>query len=104
MEGFSIRNRAYYRDKRRKAINKKIRIIKIKYSFDFIDSSKREPGRLSKAKVHCSCKMCKFEKFYGIERYNYLSKLEAIKNELNLMEQEYPMENETQKECYKGIS
>lgn len=47
--------------------------------------------------------MCKFEKFYGIEKYNHLSNLESIKNELNLMEQEYLIKNEVQKENYKEI-
>lgn len=48
------RSREYYRNKRKKAINKKYFILKHIYLYDEYTCK----GKLSKGKVHCSCWMC----------------------------------------------
>lgn len=57
------------RHHRNRIINKKLfiyrHILLIDLSDDFIE------GRFSKGKVHCSCRMCKYEKYHGIERLDY---------------------------------
>ncbi|WP_091270606.1 hypothetical protein [Alteribacillus persepolensis] len=80
------RNRAYYRHQRKKAINKKSRIIKNTQLFDdkdeMMDIRLRQPGRLHKMKVHCSCKMCKYEKHFAIPKARLKAEWRAMEKEI----------------------
>lgn len=49
------RHRGNRRDMRQRKIDRKERIIKEQNDFYFY---KDQPGRLNKAKIHCSCPMC----------------------------------------------
>lgn len=40
-------------------------------------------GMLDKGKVHCSCKMCKYEKHYKIEKHTVKSKKDSMKKEID---------------------
>lgn len=40
-------------------------------------------GRLNKGKVHCSCRMCKYEKFHGIEKDKVKGKLKDMKGQID---------------------
>lgn len=52
-------SRAYYRDQRRRHIDRKKRIIKLQNGYWYYEHE----GILSKGKIHCSCWMCR-RKFY----------------------------------------
>lgn len=56
------RTRAYRRDVRKRAIKRKKRICQKNYGWDWY----KEDGKYSKGKIHCSCKMCKYGKHFGI--------------------------------------
>lgn len=60
---------AYNRHHRNRIIRKKLFILKEILLLDLDDTFVK--GSLFKGKVHCSCRMCKYEKFYGIEKYKY---------------------------------
>jgi hypothetical protein len=52
------RNRSYYRYQRRKAIAKKVRLIRsAMISWRLV--TRQDIGRLAKGKIHCSCSMCR---------------------------------------------
>lgn len=77
------RNRGYYRHQRKRAIKRKLHILKnIKnYEDDYVTA--KTVGQLNKGKVHCSCPLCRFEKFYNIEHYKYKSMEKENKKEIN---------------------
>lgn len=75
------RSRDYYRHQRKRVINKKLDIIKNAWHNDDHPWIK-EPGNLSKAKLNCSCKMCKYEKHYHIPAPKTKSKLDLMELEL----------------------
>lgn len=55
-----MRNRGYYREKRRNAIKRKFNILKNNWGSDeAIKHFQDSKGKLSKGKVHCSCRMCR---------------------------------------------
>lgn len=59
------RNAAYYRHNRYRTINRKKNILAgriWKYKYD---------GMYSKGKIHCSCKMCNFDKVHGYDIFRY---------------------------------
>lgn len=67
------RNRAYYRHQRSRVIAKKTKIFTEFWGNDLSLFKKGEyypfpVGRWAKGKVHCSCKMCKYEKHYRIPK------------------------------------
>lgn len=57
-----MRNRAYFRNMRRKSIQRKKRISNSVYGFDWY----KHDGQYSKGKIHCGCGLCKFGKKYGL--------------------------------------
>lgn len=77
----------YYRHQRERAIKRKVNIIKNVWNYSNDDLLLHpwliKPGKLSKGKLHCSCKMCKYEKHYQILKIKYKSKLGSMKNEID---------------------
>lgn len=69
-KNFKKRSRSYYRNQRKRVIAKKMFICNTVFGNNMEDL-KSDKRCYSKAKVHCSCRMCKYEKFYGIEKYKY---------------------------------
>lgn len=57
-----MRDRAYLRDVRNRKIQRKKRISKSVYGFDWY----KHDGQYSKGKIHCGCELCKFGKRYGL--------------------------------------
>lgn len=80
------RSKNYYRHQRDRAIKKKQFVIKNVWNYSNDDLLLhpwfRIPGKLSKGKIHCSCKMCKYEKHYRILKYKHKNKLVSMKNEI----------------------
>ena len=75
------RSKAYIRHQRERIIRKKWTILK--------DVMLRESefmpvrGRLSKGKVHCSCRMCRYEQFHSIPKAKHKAKLKAMEQEID---------------------
>ena len=63
------RNMGYYRAQRKKAINRKKRIIRDQHNYWNV----RFDGELSKGKIHCSCPLCRRKS------YDY-AKMQDIRN------------------------
>ncbi|MFC5591239.1 hypothetical protein ACFPRA_20360 [Sporosarcina soli] len=80
------RSSSYYRYQRKRAINRKLRIIKYAWGVDETDAIVhpyiKHPGKLSKAKLNCSCKMCKYEKHYDIPKPNVKSKKDLMQRDI----------------------
>lgn len=76
------RTKAYYRYQRNRSIQRKLTIIKNVWGYD--EHSDREhpymlkPGKLSKGKLNCSCKMCKYKKHYDIPKKQTKSTLDLM--------------------------
>jgi hypothetical protein len=61
------RNRGYYRQQRTRAINRKKGILKRIGGDEYVFAwAQNEPNRLSKGKIHCSCRMCRKKSYDGI--------------------------------------
>lgn len=75
------RNRAYYRHHRRRVIKRKWRIAL--HNGWFIRQEKR--GKLSKGKVHCSCKMCQAK----TRKLGFPINQQAIWDDMNKQIQDY---------------
>lgn len=56
-----MKDRAYLRDVRKRKVQRKKRICKAVYGFDWY----QHDGQYSKGKIHCGCGLCKFGKKYG---------------------------------------
>lgn len=65
------RNASYRRHKRKVHIQRKKKILKEIYHYKGCDFSKKQIGFLDKGKVHCSCKICKYEKHFNISKKKY---------------------------------
>lgn len=81
------RSKFYYRHQRERVIAKKVYIYTVVMGIELIDyrNGRDFPhfkGRFSKGKVHCSCKMCKYEKHYNIPKHTHQSKWNAMKKEI----------------------
>lgn len=81
------RNRSYYRNHRERAIKRKVHVFQNIWGIDLIkyENGIEIPfpvGRWSKGKVHCSCKMCKYEKYYNIEKTKYKEKKRLMEEEI----------------------
>lgn len=59
------RSRAYTREVRNKAIRRKKRICEDVY-YPSISSWYPHDGQYSKGKIHCSCPICTYEKYYKL--------------------------------------
>jgi len=42
-----------------------------------------ERGRLSKGKIHCSCRMCRYKQFHSIPKAKHKAKLKAMEQEID---------------------
>ena len=69
------RTRAYRRDVRKRTIKRKKRICKKMYGRDWYNAD----GKYSKGKIHCGCKLCKYEKYYGIPTIREMRENEYVK-------------------------
>lgn len=85
------RNSGYYRHHRERVINKKLYILKNIWNVDEDNHPwVKYPGKLSKAKLNCSCKMCRYEKHYNIQSPKNKSKLDLMKKDIiNYLEGEF---------------
>ncbi|MBM0065469.1 hypothetical protein [Alkalicoccobacillus gibsonii] len=77
------RNKNYYRHHRSRIIKKKLDFLKNVRKSDNDDPLIKTPGLLSKGKVHCSCKMCKYDKHFDVPKRQDQSKYECMNNELD---------------------
>ncbi|MFE3576775.1 hypothetical protein [Lysinibacillus sp. NPDC059133] len=75
------RSKAYIRHQRERIIRKKwaiLKDVKLRES-DFMPVR----GRLSKGKVHCSCRMCRYEQFHSIPKTKHKAKLKTMEQEID---------------------
>ena len=75
------RTRAYTRHQRRRVIKRKLLIIRNVWSQEA--HLLQVEGKLSKGKIHCSCRMCRFEQFHKIPKSKVKAKLKAMKEEMD---------------------
>ncbi|EGQ27520.1 hypothetical protein HMPREF9372_0511 [Sporosarcina newyorkensis 2681] len=76
------RSRAYTRHQRERIIKKKVSILR-----DILGYEERHlpiRGTLSKGKVHCSCKLCRYEQVYGIPKAKHRVIWEAMEKEMDI--------------------
>lgn len=78
-----MRGLAYNRDTRNKKIAEKKRKSFFAYGSDFYDKD----GKYAKGKIHCSCPICKYSKFFGIKvrceaisDYDYMEQMKDLTN------------------------
>lgn len=81
------RTRAYRREVRNKTIARKKRICRAIYciSLGGVDnpgSWYKHDGQYSKGKIHCSCKLCTYSKWYGLPTLTDMKELECLKDAL----------------------
>lgn len=75
------RSKAYNRHQRERSIKRKWVILK--------DVLQRESdsmpvrGTLSKGKVHCSCRLCRFEQYHGISKPKIKARWKAMQKEID---------------------
>lgn len=79
------RNRAYRRHQRRRVIQRKLYITTVARGWNEEQKLIQQPGRLSKAKTHCSCAMCKYEKHYKVLKKQYRAKLDGVEKEIDYL-------------------
>lgn len=75
------REKSYYREMRRKHINRKKNIVKKAYSL--IDDYYEHDGMYSKGKIHCSCWMCRRKSY---DEARMMDKRNAAKQIYSLQE------------------
>ncbi|MGE7114384.1 hypothetical protein [Lysinibacillus sp. NPDC047702] len=75
------RSKAYIRHQRERVIRKKCFILKNVFLRENYHMPVR--GTLSKGKIHCSCRMCRYEQFYSIPKAKHKAKLKAMKQEID---------------------
>ncbi len=75
------RTKAYVRHQRERIIQRKWAILKHVYRTEQEWMPVR--GKLSKGKVHCSCRMCRYEEFHGIPTAKYKAKWQAMQQEID---------------------
>jgi len=75
------RSKAYTRYQRERIIQKKWTILKdvILRESEFMPVR----GRLSKGKIHCSCRMRRYEQFHSIPKAKHKAKLKAMEQEID---------------------
>mgnify|MGYP001050324400 CR=1 FL=1 len=81
------RSRSYYRHQRNRAIKHKLNIVTKVWWYDdegdILHPWIAHPGKLSKAKLNCSCNLCKFDKNFKIEKPHIKAKLNQMKKEID---------------------
>lgn len=77
------RNREYRRKQRRRAIKRKLGILKGIGENEYVRAWTRgRPGRLAKGKIHCSCPLCR-TKFYDCLPHREKKQREAARQALS---------------------
>ena len=77
------RNRAYYRMQRRRAITRKIGILRRIGGEEYVHMwSGGKPGRFAKGKIHCSCSLCRMKSYDELARRDKRS-LESAAQQLD---------------------
>lgn len=79
------RTTAFYRDARRKTINRKKEIIKKQNYYWFYSHE----GMLSKGKIHCSCPMCRCKSYDEAQMTDKRKSLNQISELIDLSESFY---------------
>lgn len=75
------RSKAYVRHQRERIIKRKWAILKNVFQRE--DEYMPKRGTLSKGKVHCSCKMCRFEQYHSIPKAKHKAKLKSMQEEID---------------------
>ncbi|MFJ7700706.1 hypothetical protein [Lysinibacillus fusiformis] len=75
------RSRVYIRHQRERMIQKKWAILQNV----MLRKNESMPvrGTLSKGKVHCSCRMCRYEQYHSIPKAKHKAKLKAMEQEID---------------------
>lgn len=73
------RTRSYRREVRNKEIARKKRICLEIMGYDWY----KHDGQYSKGKIHCSCKMCTYSKYYGLPTLKDKREREILKEALS---------------------
>ncbi|MEK4091704.1 hypothetical protein [Viridibacillus sp. FSL H8-0110] len=75
------RSKAYTRHQRERVIQRKWAILKdvLQRENEYMPAR----GTLSKGKVHCSCRMCRYEQYHGIPKTKHKAQWEAMKKEID---------------------
>lgn len=81
------RTRSFRRDVRNKTIARKKRICRAIYGasiggFENPGAWYKYDGQYSKGKIHCSCKMCTYSKYYGLPKFKDMIDKEVVKSAL----------------------
>ncbi|MCI2257154.1 hypothetical protein L2D08_22830 [Domibacillus sp. PGB-M46] len=75
------RSKAYTRHQRERIIQKKCSILKEVQLRE--DQWMPARGTLSKGEIHCSCRMCKYEKHYSVPKAKHKAKWDAMRKEID---------------------
>ncbi|MGE7023788.1 hypothetical protein [Solibacillus cecembensis] len=75
------RSKSYTRHHRERIIQKKWAILKNVFQMENEFLPVR--GSLSKGKVHCSCRMCRYEQYHGIPKAKYKVNWRALQEEID---------------------
>ncbi|ODV56606.1 hypothetical protein [Lysinibacillus fusiformis] len=75
------RSKAYIRHQRERTIQKKWAILQNVMLRENAYMPVR--GTLSKRKVHCSCRMCRYEQYHSIPKAKHKAKLKAMEQEID---------------------
>lgn len=75
------RSKAYTRHQRERIIQRKWAILRDVLQREI--ESMPVHGSLSKGKVHCSCRMCRYEQFHGIPKSKHKAQWEAMQKEID---------------------
>ena len=79
------RNKSYHLHQRSRVIQHKLHVIENVWGRRIEDGHLwlKEPGRLSKEKLNCSCYMCKYEKHIKIPKANIKAKWDGMQEEID---------------------
>lgn len=75
------RTKVYTRQQRERIIQKKWSILKNVFQRE--DEHMPVRGALSKGKIHCSCRMCRYEQYHGIPKAKHKQKWKAMQKEID---------------------
>lgn len=75
------RSKAYTRHQRGRIIRRKWMILQVILQLEAEYMPVR--GILSKGKVHCSCKICRYEQYYSIPKAKHKAKWVAMQKEID---------------------
>ncbi len=75
------RSKSYTRHQRKRIIQKKLTILKTVFQME--DESLPVRGTLSKGKVHCSCRICRYEQYHCIPKAKYKMNWRALQEEID---------------------